>query len=107
MLVRRANVVLEVEDYEVEKFYKQGYDVLDANGSILKKAVPTSVGALQKEYRQHIEEIKTLKAQIETLQNELSILKNSKVEKEQAEEPKPKTTRTRKKSTPKEEPVSE
>lgn len=68
--VRRANVVLNVEDDSLGYYIDLGYDVLDENGNVVTKAIPNDLGVLRKFYIEATEKIKRLEARIEELENQ-------------------------------------
>lgn len=70
--VRNANVILEVKDYEVERYLGLGYNHINPDGTIITEAVPRDVGQLTKAYNDHKAEIAKLKAEIEGLKAELA-----------------------------------
>lgn len=70
--VRRGNVFLKITKSEIERYIAKGFDLVDANGNVLKASVPTNIGTLQKAYTDHLEEIKKLKAEIESLKAQIS-----------------------------------
>jgi len=72
--VSRANVVLDVEDDEKEKYLALGYDIYDLNNKLIQKTLPTDLGVLQKAYVEN-------KAKIKELEAEIAKLKAEKVEK--------------------------
>lgn len=47
--VRRSNEVLKVEEYLVQSYVDNGYDVLDDMGNIVKKAIPSGTVQLKAE----------------------------------------------------------
>ena len=47
-IVKKANVVLEIEDEEIEKYFEKGFSVLDDSGKVIKESIPTEVAELQK-----------------------------------------------------------
>lgn len=47
--VRRSNEVLQVEEYLVQSYVDNGYDVLDDMGNIVKKAIPSGTVQLKAE----------------------------------------------------------
>ena len=71
--VKRANVVLTVENDEVDKYYEKGFSVIDELGNVIKASVPTEVGALQKALQDKDVEIASLKAEIERLKSENTV----------------------------------
>lgn len=71
--VKRANVELDVTDEELDTYLALGYDVYNENDVLVKKAVPTGLGELQKAYIEHTEEIKVLKAKIKELESKKSV----------------------------------
>lgn len=70
--VKRANVVLEVSESQLDYYMSQGYDVIDEQGNIIKASVPTDLGTLQKAYIENAETVAELKAEIEQLKAELA-----------------------------------
>lgn len=96
--VRRANVVLDIQDYEVDRYVSMGYDVIDANGNVLVATMPREVTALQKAYIDHLAEIERLNSQIHALKVELSEYKSQLLVAESAGEaspqPVPKTSKS-------------
>ncbi len=69
--VRRGNVYLTVSSNEIDKYIAKGFDVVDANGNVLKASVPRDLGTLQKAYLTKENEIKELKAEIKRLKAQL------------------------------------
>lgn len=47
IMVKKANVVLEVEPEEKDLYVSQGYSVLDENGKVIEEALPNDVNALK------------------------------------------------------------
>lgn len=99
--VRRANVVLEVKDDQLERFVDMGYDVIDDAGNVIQKSVPTDIGTLTKAYMEHEAEIEKLKAELAELKAKPKKTTKPKeaevVEDEPQLEAKPKTTKSTKK----------
>lgn len=70
--IERGNVVLRVQEHEVQRYLKLGYNVTDERGQILKEAMPNDLGTLQKAYVEHkkrIEELEAIVAKL-TAENE-------------------------------------
>lgn len=67
--VKRANVVLEVEDDSVPYYLERGYSVLDENGNIAVQAIPTDLGELRKFYVEATAKIEQLEKRIAELEN--------------------------------------
>lgn len=65
--VQRANVVLQISETLVDRYVDQGYNVIDANGNVIKASIPRDLGTLQKAYVNHLQEIEALKKEIEQL----------------------------------------
>ena len=72
--IERGNVVLKVQDYEVPRYLKLGYNVTDDEGKILKEALPNDVGTLQRFYVEHKKRIEELEAIVAKLTTENSAL---------------------------------
>lgn len=85
--VRRANVVLDVKESEVQRFVDMGYDLLDDNGFVVSKSVPNDTAALRKAFMDHEAEISKLNAIIDGLKAELEEAKASKAEPKKDESP--------------------
>lgn len=68
--VQRANVLLDVPEYQIDYYLSQGYNVVDEYGHIIKESAPTNLGALQKKVREQAIEIENLRQQIESLQKQ-------------------------------------
>jgi 23S rRNA maturation mini-RNase III len=61
--IERGNVVLKVQEHEVQRYLKLGYNVTDNTGKVLQEALPNDVGTLQKAYveqKKRIEELETI-----------------------------------------------
>lgn len=65
--VERGNVVLQVPEDDVQRYLDQGYNLIDEHGNVIQASVPRDLGTLQKAYVDHINEIESLKSEIETL----------------------------------------
>lgn len=94
--VKRANVILTIEDDEVDKYYEKGYSVIDEFGNVLKASAPTEVGALQRALYDAEVEIAELKKQIEKLKAENNVFGmalNSKADDAQEVKPEKKTNK--------------
>lgn len=65
--VQRANVVLQISEALVDRYVDQGYNVIDANGNVIKASIPRDLGTLQRAYVDQLQEIDALKKEIEQL----------------------------------------
>lgn len=65
--VKRANVILTIENDEVDKYLEKGYDVIDGSGKVVQTGAPKNIGALQIALQQKDAEIAELKKEIERL----------------------------------------
>lgn len=66
--VQRGNVVLQIEDYNVDKYMGMGYNVIDDKGNIINECIPTDLGSLQKHFVESKKKIAELENQIAQLQ---------------------------------------
>lgn len=73
--VKRANVILDVKDSEVEHYFNIGYDILDENGNVIRPSVPKDIQTLQKAYVDDKAEIKALLEEVESLKDQLAKIK--------------------------------
>lgn len=90
--VKRANVVLTVNQEDVERYIKKGYDVLGEDGEVAVAATPNDPDTLKKAYMEHLAEIKELKAEIARLKAEKQEVKATEVEAKTVKKPRKKTT---------------
>lgn len=80
----RGNRVKQISEADIQKYLEQGYKITDDRGTVVMESVPMDTQTLRNAYRQHTDEIKALKAQIEYLTSELAKVQTVAV----AEEPK-------------------
>lgn len=68
--VKRANVILHIDNDEVDRYVSLGYSLINENtGEIIVKGMPTDIGEIKNEYMRLSEENKALKARIKELEN--------------------------------------
>lgn len=102
--VKRANVILNIEDDEVDKYCEKGYSVLDQYGNVVKAGAPKEIGALHKLLQDKDIEITALKKELERVKAENEVLVKAAKQsaetvdttEEVAEEPKKKSSYKRK-----------
>ena len=75
--IERGNVVLKVQEHEVQRYLKLGYNVTDNTGKVLQEAIPNDLGTLQRYYVEHKKNIEELEAIVAKLTAENSILAKS------------------------------
>ena len=71
--VKRANVVLDVPEYQKQEYLAQGYDVIGDDGKIVERTIPIDPNALRKAYLEQtklIEELKSKTADTEGVPQE-------------------------------------
>lgn len=94
--VQRANVVLRIKESAADRYLAKGYNILEEDGkTVIKEAMPRTVGELQVAYSNHLKEIEALKAEIEELKAKVA-------EAPAPKETSKKSTKTKKKSEPSE-----
>jgi len=71
----RGNVVLRVEAKDVSHYLTMGYNVVDENGKILREAIPTDTGVLQRAFVDNKQKIADLEASVASLTAECERLK--------------------------------
>ncbi len=76
--VERGNVVLQVPEFDVQRFIDQGYNLTDGHGNIIQASVPRDLGTLQKLYLEHTKKIRTLEDTIQQLNDQIEALKTQK-----------------------------
>lgn len=72
--VRRANVILDIKDSEIDFYLTKGFNVIDEVGNVIREAIPNDATALKAAYYKHIDEIKALKAENEKLKKSIKSL---------------------------------
>ena len=65
--IERGNVVLKVQEHEVQRYLRLGYNVTDDTGKVLTEALPNDVGLLQKHYVEHKKKIGELETAVAKL----------------------------------------
>lgn len=90
--IKRANVVLHVDEADINHYLELGYSVIDERGKVIKEAVPTDLKFLQTAYVKQKEEIASLKAEVDKLNLKLAEKKATATE----EAPKETKRRTKK-----------
>lgn len=76
--IRRANVILDIKDDQIDYYVNQGFDVIDANGGVITKSTPRDVNALTDAYHKHTAEIEALQEENKQLKAEIAKLKKAK-----------------------------
>ena len=67
--VRRANVILDIPEYQKNEYLAKGFDVIDSQGRVIEYTTPSDINTLKTCYIQHVKEIAELKRQIAELKN--------------------------------------
>ena len=71
MTVKKANVFLDIDDEDLQKYLNLGYCQVDPKtGAVLVACIPTDVGELQVAYAQHTKKIAELEAEISKLKKQ-------------------------------------
>lgn len=65
--VKRANVVLTVDDDKKDYYLAKGFNIYSQDGELLEEAIPVDIGVLQKAYVMQKAKIKALEAEIDAL----------------------------------------
>lgn len=76
--IRRANVILDIKDDQIDYYLGQGFDVIDANGGVITKSTPRDVNGLTKAYNDHLNQIYKLQEENKQLKDEIAKLKKAK-----------------------------
>lgn len=88
ILVRQANVVLDIPEEQREEYLAKGFDVIGADGKPIIKATPNDFNSLKKSYAELSEKVAKLEAENKSLKEQLNS-QGKKVEK--IEDPVPDT----------------
>ena len=81
---QKGNKILRISEDAIERYLGMGYNIIGADGAVLKKAVPSDNNQLKLEYTQSVKEIESLKAELESLKKKNALLaqENSRLSKE-------------------------
>lgn len=77
-IVRKRNEILKVKDELVNRYLDLGYDIVDENGTVLQKAVPTDTIQLKGAFSKLSAENEALKKEIADLKAQLAEAKTEK-----------------------------
>lgn len=69
--VRRANVVLQIKDDQVQRYLDSGYCLIDANGEVIASAKPNDEASLRAAYVELTKRVEALEAENARLTAEL------------------------------------
>lgn len=86
IFAERGNRVKQISEADIPKYVEQGYKITAANGAVIMDTVPTDITVLRNAYKEHVNEIKALKAQIELLTSELAKAETKKQKAEKTED---------------------
>lgn len=84
IIVRRANVVLDIPEFQKAEYLAKGFDVIGPNGKIIERTTPNDINSLKKSFNELTEKVKELEKENAKLKEQLAS-KKKKVEK--VEEP--------------------
>lgn len=76
--VKRANVVLTVDDDKKDYYLAKGFNVYSQDGELLEEAIPVDIGVLQKAYVMQKAKIKALEVEIASLKDKPIVEKTTK-----------------------------
>lgn len=72
IIVKRANVILDVPDYQKSEYLAKGFDIIGADGKVIERTVPNDVNTLKKAYHELTEKVKALEEENKKLRSKLS-----------------------------------
>lgn len=76
--VRRANVILDIDEAQKSEYLTKGFDVVNEEGKVLEEATMTNdVGALHKKLAEALEKIKALEKENAKLKGKIASKKES------------------------------
>lgn len=74
VLVKRANVVLNVPVGQKDEYISKGFDVINANGQVIEAAAPKDAAALSVQNQKLQEKIKALEEENQVLKTQVAEL---------------------------------
>lgn len=75
----RGNRVLEIPEELIQRYVDQGYKIVTKSGVVLQDTIPSDLPTLTLEYKKRLEEVKSLKAQLDNAKAEINKL-NTEIE---------------------------
>lgn len=66
---QKGNQICRIEEHQIATLVEQGYNIVDESGAVLQQAVPTDIALLKKCYIEHVQKIKELEKEIESLKS--------------------------------------
>lgn len=82
ILVRQANVVLDIPEEQRDEYLAKGFDVIGANGKPIIKATPNDLNSLKKAFAELTEKVKALELENSQLKKQLNSQDTPKIEDE-------------------------
>lgn len=70
--IRRANVILDVEDSELERYLAEGFCLSDQYGHMIQPDVPNNLQFLQQAYKENLAKIAEQADEIQALKEQLA-----------------------------------
>lgn len=104
---QKGNKQRQIAEADIQTYVEQGYRIVDGQGTVIQETVPDDLATLKTAYKKHMAEIRTLKARVQELSEQVNAFSKAKketkveketeeVEKEETAEPVEKKTRVRK-----------
>ena len=94
LYAEKGNKVKEIDESMIESCVQQGYRVVDERGTIIQDTIPTDMASLKLAYKKHVDTIKALKAEVDSLKAELQALKTKPVQEVASKTSKGKSSKT-------------
>jgi hypothetical protein len=67
--MKRANVILNVNEAEVQYYMDLGFNQIDDTGNVIKESIPNDLNTLKMAYTEHVNKIAELEQEITDLKN--------------------------------------
>ena len=71
---QKGNKILRISEDAIERYLGMGYNIIGADGMVLKKAIPSDNNQLKLEYSQNVKEIENLKMELASLEKKNAML---------------------------------
>lgn len=84
---QKGNKQRQIAESDIQTYVEQGYKIVDGHGTVLQETVPTDLPTLKTAYKQHVVEIKALKARVKELSEQVNTLSTVREKTEKEERP--------------------
>lgn len=74
LLAQKGNRVCQINDNDIQKYFDDGFTIMNLDGTVLKEAVPNDIPTLKAKLSSALHEVDVLKENIKVLQDKINEL---------------------------------